>query len=233
MAVRKSKLIGQSINGFLIKDSVHIGTQTKLNVICEECGKAQMKSWHSIKDQKCECEYCGNGRKRRNAGGHYGTPLYNKYMQIIRRTENPSKDNFRYYGGRGIKVCKEWQEDFCAFYEWAMANGYREDLTIDRIDVNGDYSPSNCRWVTAKEQANNRRSNIFKTYNGETKTLAQWADEYGLPRYIVYNRNRAGWDIRRILTEPIDTSKRSVNFGNRQQEYSRFNPLCEECKKAR
>lgn len=202
MAFRKSKLVGEVIGGFKVLDSEHIGTQTRLRVMCVKCGREQIKSWHSVVDRKCECDHCGNGRKKRNANGHYGTPLYYKYMQMLKRTENVKHDNYQYYGGRGIQVCDEWRNDFQAFYEWAMANGYRDGLTIDRIDVDGDYAPDNCRWATAKEQANNRRSNVLKTFNGKTQTLAQWADEYGLSRSMVYQRSKRGWDIERILMEP-------------------------------
>lgn len=203
MGVRKSNKIGLTLRNFKIVDSFHIGTQTKFKVICLSCNCEQIKTWHSVVDEKSECSFCGNGRKKRNANGHYGEKLYLRYMQILRRTENKNMDSYKYYGERNIQMCDEWKNNFQSFYDWSMKNGYKDNLTIDRIDVNKGYSPDNCRWVDLKTQANNRRNNILKTYKGKTQTLGQWADEYNLPRYIVYNRNKYGWDIEKILNTPI------------------------------
>lgn len=138
--------------------------------------------------------------------GKYHCRLHIKWNGIKNRCYNPNSQNYEDYGGRGITVCDEWQE-FEPFYEWAMANGYDEnapssEYTIERIDVNGDYEPSNCRWATDKEQANNRRNNHFITYNGKTKTLSQWEDELGIKQSTLKCRiNNYNWSIERALTE--------------------------------
>ena len=109
--------------------------------------------------------------------------------------------NNKYYGGKGIKVCQEWDSDFGAFERWALSNGYDDTLTIDRIDPNGNYCPKNCRWATVKEQNNNNSSNRYIAIDGVTKTFAQWCEYFNVPTYLVENRvNKYGWDIYNALT---------------------------------
>lgn len=90
-------------------------------------------------------------------------------------TKNKSRQAYQLYSSRNIKICNEWLESFENFKNWAINNGYKDNLSIDRIDVNGNYEPSNCRWATNEEQANNKRNNIKVEYNGEIHTLAEWA----------------------------------------------------------
>lgn len=121
--------------------------------------------------------------------------LYSIWHNMKSRCYNPNATHYKNYGGRGIKVCDEWRNNFQAFYEWAISHGYRDDLTIDRKDNDGDYSPENCRWADRYTQNNNTAKNHRITYNGETKTAAEWARLYGLSRYTFNKRIRRGWDF--------------------------------------
>jgi hypothetical protein len=121
---------------------------------------------------------------------------------------------YKNYGARGVVICKEWlnpkmintskgrwSEGWLAFKSWALSNGYADNLTLDRIDVNGNYEPSNCRWVSAKVQANNRTNNLYITYNGETKTLSQWCEELNLSYKLVWQRmTRNNWSVEKAFT---------------------------------
>lgn len=126
----------------------------------------------------------------------------------MERCNNHNHVHYERYGGRGIKVCDEWANSFESFREWAMANGYSDDLTIDRKDNDGNYCPENCRWSTDKEQCNNKGNSCFITWNGKTQTVAQWCDELGLKRDVVYKRLGKGWSIDRALS-PHDTRRKN------------------------
>lgn len=128
--------------------------------------------------------------------------IHRIWAHMKERCSNPCSKNYPQYGGRGISVCDEWRgpNGFEAFFDWAMSSGYSDDLTIDRIDTNGNYTPQNCRWATPTVQANNRRTNRLVTINGETKSLAEWCRIYGKNYQTVYCRIEAGVDPEEALT---------------------------------
>lgn len=121
------------------------------------------------------------------------TRIHRIWAGMQDRCYNPNSPKYHRYGARGIRVCDEWLNSLETFYDWAMTNGYREDLTIDRIDNDGNYEPSNCRWATNEEQCNNRGHHIVLEINGETKTIAQWARETGLKYRTIHARYNRGW----------------------------------------
>lgn len=167
-------------------------------------GHSQQASWECL----CDCGntvnvvgYCLRNGDSRSCGCYYKetrgdtykihgkrhTRIYNTWCSMKERCNTPSNTSYKNYGARGITVCSEWQE-FEPFYEWAMSHGYTDELSIDRIDVNGNYSPDNCRWVTKKTQANNTRANHYVTRNGVTHTVTEWCEILGISRSTVVKR---------------------------------------------
>ena len=117
-------------------------------------------------------------------------PVYGRWNAMINRCENPNTLAYKNYGERGIKVCDEWH-DLKEFIRWSEENGFNNKLTLERIDVNGNYEPSNCKWIPMKEQYYNKRTSVYHTYNGETKTTMQWTHELNIPLHKVskYKKN--------------------------------------------
>lgn len=139
--------------------------------------------------------------------------LQQKLCDMKRRCYNPEEKFYKDYGGRGIKVCDEWmdkKEGHGNFQKWAVENGWEEGRSIDRIDVNGNYEPSNCRWATPEEQANNRRNNNYITINGVTKTTSEWARQIGISQNAFTGRINSGWTGEELLKpkfKPLKMSK--------------------------
>ena len=131
------------------------------------------------------------------------------------RCYNPNDKSYSHYGGRGITVCKEWLDSYSTFMEWACANGYKTEdsfhyYTVDRIDVNGDYCPSNCRIIDKKKQNDNTTRTIYITYNGETHTLKEWSEITGILYHTLWCRiNQSGWDKIDAITTPVNTNMRN------------------------
>lgn len=118
--------------------------------------------------------------------------LYVVWRDMKIRCNNQNDKSYDRYGGRGIQICNDWQNDYTAFRDWALANGYAEGLQIDRIDNDGNYCPENCRWVTRKENARNTRANKKVTVNGDTKCISEWIEELNISRDIGYKIYRKG-----------------------------------------
>lgn len=129
--------------------------------------------------------------------------LYNIWQAMKNRCYTKSHWQYQNYGGRGIIVCEEWKSNYLSFRNWALENGYADNLTIDRIDVNGNYEPNNCRWVSMYEQTRNQRTNRFLTYKGKTQIMKDWAKEMDLSYTVLGWRIRNGWSVEKALTTPI------------------------------
>lgn len=158
---------------------------------CEcECGNRRILRAQVLRNGRSLSCGCHKNDYNKRHGGK-GSRLYEIWRQMRYRCDNQNNHAYNDYGGRGIKVCSEWY-DFAKFRDWAYSAGYSDDLSIDRIDVNGNYEPSNCRWATSKIQMNNRRNTAHYEYNGELKTLSEWSRELGIPRTTLINRMKKG-----------------------------------------
>lgn len=144
--------------------------------------------------KSCGCLNFGSPKHRKSK-----TRLYSIYSHMKQRCYNSNDKNYKIYGGRGIRICDAWLNDFMNFHNWAYEHGYNDTLTIDRIDVNGNYEPSNCRWVNQKQQCNNKRNNILLTCNGKTQNIKQWSDELGIKYQKILMRHRRGWSDKECL----------------------------------
>ena len=134
--------------------------------------------------------------------------LYDIWRHIIIRCEDHKCRAYPRYGGRGIKICEEWKNDYESFKKWSEDNGYNDTLTIDRIDNNQGYNPSNCRWATRKEQQRNKTNNRLIEYNGETKCIGEWVEILGIRENVLRFRIENGWSIERAFTTPVKAYKK-------------------------
>lgn len=182
-------LTGQKINSLTVikraEDKIQPSGRRKVQWECLcDCGnKTIVEASHLLSGHTRSCG-CLKGEKHKKAG----SKIYAVWNTMRARCHNPNNTSYERYGAKGVKVCKEWAGSFTAFYNWALENGYKDGLTIDRIDNNRNYCPENCRWVTAKEQNRNKRNNHFITYKGETKCLGEWAEILNLNYFKLYDR---------------------------------------------
>ena len=139
------------------------------------------------------------GNKNHLKHGLSHTRIDNIYKSMISRCYMKNNNRYERYGGRGIKVCDDWLNDKSKFFEWAFSNGYKDGLTIDRIKVDEDYSPNNCRWATQKEQQNNRSNTIHLTVDGVTHTISEWSEITGIKRKTIWNRLNKGYSPKSAL----------------------------------
>lgn len=152
--------------------------------------------------QSCGCIHREEVRQRMTKHGQERTRLYRIWKAMKWRCDCPSGKTYSYYQGKGIQVCAEWRE-FLPFYDWAIANGYRDNLTIDRIDNSKGYEPDNCRWVTYRAQANNKTNNRRYEHGAETKTLQEWSEDVGMKYTTLVQRLNRGWSFEKAITTPV------------------------------
>lgn len=174
-----------------------------------DCGNEKIVS--SVALRSGHCLSCGclfkdtmQGSKFAYKHGESKSPLYILWSNMKARCNNSNSSDYGRYGAKGIKVCNEWANNYNTFKKWAISNGYNENLTIDRINNNGNYEPNNCRFVNRKIQANNTRNCVYYSYNGNQYTLSELSEIVDIPKGTLWNRiNVLGWDFNKAITTPI------------------------------
>lgn len=179
---RKNDLTGKRFGRLLVVKKLENSSKKHQNGMYEcvcDCGNRTIAYQSNLlqgKTTSCGCFQKEETSKRFSKHGMAKTRLYGIYFNMKQRCFNPNQKSYHNYGGRGIEICEEWKESFSNFANWALNNGYSDSLTLDRVDVNGNYCPENCRWATIKEQSNNRRETVWVEILGNKKSLKEWTD---------------------------------------------------------
>lgn len=197
--------IGKKYGRLTVKDVIKRPKQRTMWLCTCDCGTT--KEYYPANVRRGTSLSCGcmqrqqlSERKKTHGGYASKEPLYSVWCGIRKRCLSESCEKFKDYGGRGVLLCEQWH-DYSAFREWSMSSGYKTGLSIDRIDVNGNYCPENCRWTDSRTQQNNRRSCVYYTHNGETHTLKEWSRKFGMNYSTVYSRiTKYGYTFERALS---------------------------------
>lgn len=210
---RNNKMIGKTFGLLTVLGRVENyvspkgdGKQSRWLCICKCGNTAEVLGSRLLRGKTLSCGCLQREVARKNVTKHGGRndKLYDVWASIKQRCQNKNNKSYKYYGGRGIKMCDEWSNEYANFKQWAYANGYDDALpskncTIDRIDVNGDYCPENCRWVSMTTQANNKSNNIRIMYHNEEHTASEWSEILGINKSTFYGWLSDGETIESII----------------------------------
>lgn len=191
-----------------IKDVGKNSRRERLWLCSCDCGNQPIVSSRSLisgHTRSCGCfrrERVKEGLTKSHGGSK--THLYKVWAAMKQRCENSNNKSYNNYGGRGIHVCEEWL-DFKPFYDWAIENGYKRGLDIDRKNNDLGYSPDNCRFVTRRENCMNKRDNVFLSILGERKTISEWSEKTGMPQKVIQKRLKRGWSAEAAIIAPLGT----------------------------
>ena len=193
--MNKDALIGLKMFNLLI---IEVLPHSKVKCLCD-CGNNTVIRYRDLlirqTTKSCGC--------RRRKHGLYKHPLFSVWVHMKERCGNANHEAYENYGGRGIYVCKEWDNDFNCFYDWAINNGWDKGLELDRIKNDKEYSPNNCRIVTRKVNSLNRRSNRLVSFMGKTQPLIEWCRELNFKPSTIGSRLINGWSLEQALSVPV------------------------------
>lgn len=192
-----SYMLGMKFGMLSVREYVGRDKNNKVMLLCDcECGEQTIINAPALltgNTKSCGCYRKNNTGNLRRMHGKSNTTLYRIWKSMKRRCKNINDSAYKYYGGKGVAVCKEWDSDFLIFEEWANKAGYEDGLTIDRIDVTGNYCPENCRWADFKTQSNNKTNTIYVIHDGEKYPLTILCEKLGFDYRIALDRHLLGW----------------------------------------
>jgi hypothetical protein len=209
MRTPESTLIGKRFGRLVIIEinrSERKGKQLRRIALCKcDCGTSKYLILSNIKFgtvKSCGCFMHDRVKEACSKHGMSDTLLYGVWMSMKSRCYSAKNSHYKHYGGRGISICKEWLENLDEFVSWAQKNGHKPGLQIDRINNDGDYSPTNCRFVNRITNSRNKRTCRYYEYNGETKSLVEWVEILNLEYARIYMRLRCGWSFEKAIATP-------------------------------
>lgn len=184
-----------------------------------DCGNIMDIRGHHLRSGQTHCIKC-TPRNHNVKHGLHGTRCYYVWRMMFQRCENPMAVGYSNYGGRGIRVYEGWKD----FIKFLADVGERPSMrhTLDRIDINGNYEPGNVRWATAKEQCRNKRNNVILEYNGVSKTAVEWAEEFGIKVFTIYQRLNLGWDMSKIAAIKVRPIERLIEYDGQSLTMSQW-----------
>lgn len=198
----KANLVGKEFGKLTVIEFAGVNNHNKSLWKCScECGGETIATTGNLNSGNSKSCGCEKHRGNRRTHGMADSRIYNIWSRMKARCLNENDAHYSDYGGRGISVNKEWINSFTKFYEWSIDNGYTDELTIDRIDVNGNYEPSNCRWITIGEQQKNKRNNIHIDINGIEMIASEWASISEAKSQTILSRVRKGWSGKDLIVE--------------------------------
>lgn len=206
--MNSDSILNKTFGKLIVVKEVGKSKDRHLLYLCRcECGSEIVVSGRYLRSGKTTSCGCDSKRKKIEFHNLSNSIIYRRWIDMRERCNNPKNANYKKYGAKGVKVCKEWQLSFMAFYTWSIENGFNPSLSIDRIDPFGDYCPQNCRWVDIETQSNNKRKSVILELNGEKKTLTQWCKIYSVCPNTIKARLKRGYSLYDALNGNVTRKK--------------------------
>lgn len=205
---KKSEMIGKRFGRLIVvsEEEPYVSLSGKRVLVYKcKCDCGNVKNVRGTHLRQGRVKSCGCLKAEQETHGN--DRIAHIWMHMKNRCYNPKSTSYKNYGARGITICDEWINDFFAFKKWALENGYNDKLSIDRIDNNGGYEPTNCKWSSDVEQGRNRRNTIMLSCDGETRPLTEWAEITGINQKTLRNRKYLGWTDEEILRTPVSMAR--------------------------